>query len=155
MELTLRFVTTLATTVPTFFIRLKPTSSIAKPACMNITRQAAAITQTVSAATPAAWEAVGSSASTSTGTSAATTAKAAAMANTGLRLESSFHTSAAAPGPLCGLRRYPVPGKDLHLQWLPPADGSGSTLGLPATGSKRVLVTNRLGSPRAHHTREP
>src|SRR3984893_5553769 len=32
IELTLRFVTTLATTVPTFFIRLKPTSSIDKPA---------------------------------------------------------------------------------------------------------------------------
>ena len=54
MELTLRLVTTLATTVPTFFMRLKPTSSIAKPACMNITRQAATITQTVSAAMPAA-----------------------------------------------------------------------------------------------------
>src|SRR5665213_1039087 len=53
-ELTLRFVTTLATTVPTFFMRLNPTSSMAKPACMNITKQAATIAQTVSAATPAA-----------------------------------------------------------------------------------------------------
>src|SRR3982074_3510655 len=62
MELTLKLVMTLATTVPTFFIRLKPTSSIANPACMNMTKQAATMTQTVSAATPAAWVAVGSSA---------------------------------------------------------------------------------------------
>src|SRR6267378_4954425 len=62
IELTLRLVMTLATTVPTFFIRLKPTSSMAKPACMNMTKQAATMTHTVSAATPAAWVAVGSSA---------------------------------------------------------------------------------------------
>src|SRR6266550_6283423 len=62
---------TFATTVPTFFIRLKPTSSIAKPACMNMTKQAATMTHTVSAATPAAWVAVGSSAArTENGTSA-------------------------------------------------------------------------------------
>src|ERR1700682_2114129 len=73
MELTLKLVMTLATTVPTFFIRLKPTSSIANPACMNMTKQAATITQTVSAATPAAWVAVGSS---------------AARAATGVRAES-------------------------------------------------------------------
>src|SRR5438309_9852407 len=59
IELTLRLVTTLATTVPTFFMRLKPTSSIAKPACMNMTRQPVTITQTVSAATPAAWVEIG------------------------------------------------------------------------------------------------
>src|SRR6266480_1584358 len=66
IELTLRLVTTLATTVPTFFIRLNPTSSIAKPACMNITKHAATMIQTVSAATPAAWVAVGSSAARAT-----------------------------------------------------------------------------------------
>src|SRR5215472_1353688 len=57
-----KLVMTFATTVPTFFIRLKPTSSIAKPACMNITNTAATTTQTVSAPTPAACFAVGSSA---------------------------------------------------------------------------------------------
>src|ERR687893_2507559 len=40
----------LATTLPTFFIREKPTSSIANPACMNNTSTAATITQTVSSA---------------------------------------------------------------------------------------------------------
>src|SRR5215217_8064646 len=40
----------LATTLPTFFIREKPTSSIAKPACMKSTRKAATITQIVSTA---------------------------------------------------------------------------------------------------------
>src|SRR5215212_7260835 len=39
-----------ATTLPTFFIREKPTSSIANPACMNNTRQAAMITHIVSIA---------------------------------------------------------------------------------------------------------
>jgi len=43
-----------STTVPTFFMRPKPTSSIANPACMNITKQAATTTHTVSAPTPAA-----------------------------------------------------------------------------------------------------
>src|SRR5947209_13315134 len=71
IELTLRLVTTLATTVPTFFIRLKPTSSIANPACMNITRQPVTMTQAVSAATPAAWVAVLSSAITAAGSRAA------------------------------------------------------------------------------------
>src|SRR6266851_506810 len=85
IELTLRLVTTLATTVPTFFIRLKPTSSIANPACMNITRQPVTITQTVSAATPAAWVAVGSSAATARGTSAPRRANPAAIMSTGLR----------------------------------------------------------------------
>src|SRR5881397_4046039 len=74
MELTLRLVRTLATTVPTFFMRLKPTSSMAKPACMNMTKQAATTTQTVSAATPA-WPAVGSSAArAATGVRAASSA---------------------------------------------------------------------------------
>ncbi len=50
--------TTLATTVPTFFMRLNPTSSMAKPACMNITNTAATTTHTVSAPTPAAMVAV-------------------------------------------------------------------------------------------------
>src|SRR3981081_2562220 len=62
MELTLRLVTTLATTVPTFFIRLKPTSSMAKPACINMTKQAATRNHTVPHATPAAVGAGGSSA---------------------------------------------------------------------------------------------
>src|SRR5437867_5762747 len=75
MELTLRLVRTLATTVPTFFIRLKPTSSMANPACLHVTIQAAPTTQTVSAATPAAWPAVGSSAArTATGVRAASSA---------------------------------------------------------------------------------
>jgi len=51
-------VSTLATTVPTFFMRLKPTSSMAKPACMNITRIAATTTHTVSAPTAADWATV-------------------------------------------------------------------------------------------------
>src|SRR3982074_362678 len=75
IELTLRLVMTLATTVPTFFIRLKPTSSIANPACMNMTKQAATITHTASAATPAAWVAVGSG--------------SAAKPETGMRADSS------------------------------------------------------------------
>src|SRR3989440_12813712 len=58
IEATLKFVITLATIVPTFFMRLKPTSSIAKPACMNMTKTAATTTQTVSAPTPAACVAV-------------------------------------------------------------------------------------------------
>src|SRR5215204_6370858 len=39
-----------ATTLPTFFIREKPTSNIANPACMKRTRHAVMITQTVSIA---------------------------------------------------------------------------------------------------------
>ena len=87
---------TLATTVPTFFIRLKPTSSIAKPACMNMTKQAATITQTVSAATPAAEVAVVSSARTAIGTTAASRAIAAEMPNTYRRLVSAFRNSLTA-----------------------------------------------------------
>src|SRR5258708_15053796 len=86
----LMLTTTLATTVPTFFMRLKPTSSIAKPACMNITRQPVTITQTVSAATPAAWVAVGSSAATAMGMSAPRSAKPAAIMSTGLRFLSAI-----------------------------------------------------------------
>ena len=52
------FTTIFATTVPTFFMRAKPTSSMAKPACMNSTKHAATTTHTVSAAIPAAWPAV-------------------------------------------------------------------------------------------------
>src|SRR5947209_18216415 len=85
IELTLRLVTTLATTVPTFFMRLKPTSSIANPACMNITKQPVTITQTVSAATPAACVAVWSSASTAMGMMAARRANPPAITSTGLR----------------------------------------------------------------------
>ena len=48
----------LATTVPTFFMREKPTSSMAKPACMKRTSIPARITQTVSTATPALWAVV-------------------------------------------------------------------------------------------------
>src|ERR687884_465 len=61
MEAVLKLVITLATTVPTFFMRLNPTSSMAKPACMNMTRTAATTTQTVSAPTPTAMDAVLSS----------------------------------------------------------------------------------------------
>jgi len=87
---------TFATTVPTFFMRLKPTSSIAKPACMNITKHAATMTQTVSAATPAAEVAVVSSARTAIGANAASKAIAAAMPNTRRRLMSAFRNSIAA-----------------------------------------------------------
>jgi hypothetical protein len=45
-----RFTRIFATTLPTFFIREKPTSSIANPACMKRTRQAATITHIVSIA---------------------------------------------------------------------------------------------------------
>src|SRR5215212_8381297 len=45
-----RLTSILATTLPTFFIREKPTSSIANPACMKSTRTAATITHTVSMA---------------------------------------------------------------------------------------------------------
>ena len=37
---------------PTFFMRVRPASRNAKPACMNITRTAATMTQTVLAAIP-------------------------------------------------------------------------------------------------------
>src|SRR5438445_5268329 len=93
MELTLRLVTTFATTVPTFFMRLNPTSSIANPACMNMTRQAATITQTVSAATPAACVAVVSSARTAIGMSPASTATPAEIPSTRLRRMSAFQKS--------------------------------------------------------------
>src|SRR5436305_7791022 len=97
IELTLRFVMTLATTVPTFFIRLNPTSSIAKPACMNITRQAVTTTQTVSAATPAAWVAVPSSASTVAGAIAASAAAASANRDVVLGLRK-LHLRDERPG---------------------------------------------------------
>src|SRR3981081_3741293 len=91
MELTLKLVMTLATTVPTFFIRLKPTSSIANPACMNMTKQAATITQTVSAATPAAWVAAGSSAArAATGVKAESTAIPEARPSSFERLAKAF-----------------------------------------------------------------
>jgi len=81
---------------------------------MNMTKQAATITQTVSAATPAACVAVGSSASTRTGTTAAMAAKPAAIASTGLRFPSAFQTSVAAPmRPPCALRSILNPDKDL------------------------------------------
>src|SRR5579864_8408325 len=98
IELTLRLVTTFATTVPTFFMRLNPTSSIAKPACMNITKHAATITQTVSAATPAACVAVLSSASTAAGMSAARTATPAETNSARLRFASEFLSSDAGLG---------------------------------------------------------
>src|ERR687886_1684704 len=44
-----------ATTLPTFFMREKPTSSIANPACMNSTSIAATITHMVSTATAISW----------------------------------------------------------------------------------------------------
>src|SRR5215831_5064070 len=74
-----KLVMTLATMVPTFFIRLKPTSSMAKPACMNITKTAATITHTVSAPTPAARVAVWSSARTGRGSTANSAATASAL----------------------------------------------------------------------------
>jgi hypothetical protein len=62
---------------------------MAKPACMNITKQAATITQTVSAATPAAEVAVVSSAAKAeTGTRAASKASAGATTTAIERQES-------------------------------------------------------------------
>src|SRR5712692_9648860 len=61
MAETLKLVSTLATTVPTFFMREKPTSSMANPGCMNMTSTAATITQTVSAPTAAGVFSAGSS----------------------------------------------------------------------------------------------
>src|SRR5665213_654207 len=52
-ELMLRLTMTLATTVPTFFMRVKPTSSMAKPACMNRTSSAA--TQAAGVAADTVW----------------------------------------------------------------------------------------------------
>src|SRR5438874_13499292 len=77
-------------------MRLKPTSSIAKPACMNMTKHAATMTQTVSAATPAAEVAVVSSARTAIGTTAASRAIAAEMLNTNRLLMSAFRNSLTA-----------------------------------------------------------
>ncbi len=82
-------------------MRLKPTSSIAKPACMNMTKQAAVMTQTVSAATPAAWVAVGSSARTAIGSKAPTPATPAAMVSTHLRFLSALPNNVATPASGC------------------------------------------------------
>src|SRR5258706_1756051 len=106
MELTLRLVTTLATTVPTLFMRLKPASSIAKPACMNITRQPVTITQTVSAATPAACVAVRSSAMTAIGTNVAATVTAAASRRISCRFIKACWNAFE------GLRKVPSRGGD-------------------------------------------
>src|SRR3954452_15922018 len=76
-----KFVRIFAITVPAFFPREKPISRNAKPACMNITRQAATMTQvelmpTLSASLPGG---VNVSASAELGTtSAASTARALA-----------------------------------------------------------------------------
>src|SRR5438132_3034013 len=134
IELTLRLVMTFATTVPTFFMRLKPTSSIAKPACMNITKQAATMTQTVSAATPAAEVAVVSSARTAIGTNAASKAIAAAMPNTRRRLMRAFRNSIAA-------------GKDATSVVFPPALRAaapldGLSVGAPGGSQKQADLTN-------------
>src|SRR2546428_3017804 len=61
-----------------------------KPACMNITSQPVTITQTVSAATPAACVAVLSSAATARGITPARNAKPAAIKNNGLRFDSAI-----------------------------------------------------------------
>src|SRR5919108_3733637 len=129
---------TLATTVPTFFIRLNPTSSMAKPACMNITKQAATITQTVSAATPAACVAVVSSASTAIGTSAASRATAPEIPITRRRRANAVRKSLAN-------------GNDVTSVFLPGAATSQCrlvrlSLRSVGGGQKRVDSTNRLGS---------
>src|SRR5487761_1413466 len=79
IELMLRLTMILATTVPTFFMRVKPTSSMAKPACMNSTSSAATTTQMVSAATPAACVAVASAACAESGIVASAAAPAPAI----------------------------------------------------------------------------
>ncbi len=133
---------TFATTVPTFFMRLKPTSSIAKPACMNITKQAATITHTVSAATPAACVAVVSSARAAIGISAASKATVADMASTRRRRMSDFHDSTGS-------------GKYVTSRVLPGANGrsaDGLSLGAVPGGQKRVASTNWRPRPRAVRT---
>src|SRR5256885_2984863 len=135
---------TFATTVPTFFMRLKPTSSIAKPACMNMTKHAATITQTVSAATPAADVAVVSSASTAIGTTAASKAIAAELPNTYRRLIRAFRNSIAA-------------GKDATSVVLTPGRRAAAPLDGPSVGAtgqsqKRADSTNWAASLRGFRT---
>src|SRR6266849_8503825 len=141
IELTLRLVTTLATTVPTFFMRLKPTSSIAKPACMNITRQPVTMTQTVSAATPAAWVAVWSSAATAMGISPANRAKPAAIKNNGLRFDSAI------------LRSELGIDKNVTSMWF--GHRLVVRLWVRRPRSKRVHLTKGPGAPRALRTTGP
>ena len=146
MELTLRLVTTLATTVPTFFMRLNPTSSIANPACMNMTRQAATITQTVSAATPAACVAVGSSASTASGMSAARSATPAEIASTRRRRMSAFQKSMGTGNDVTSVSS---PWRQ-WARWL-------MSLSLWTAGwlKKRAEGTNCSARPCASYTRAP
>src|SRR6266851_715753 len=138
IELTLKLVTTLATTVPTFFMRLKPTSSIAKPACMNITRQPVTMTQTVSAATPAAWVAVLSSAATARGITPAMNAKPAAIKNNGLRFDSAI------------LRSELGIDKNVTSMWF--GHRLVVRLWVRRPRSKRVLLTKGPAAPRALST---
>src|SRR5437879_11302157 len=141
IELTLRLVTTLATTVPTFFMRLKPTSSIAKPACMNITRQPVTITQTVSAATPAACVAVLSSAATARGITPARNAKPAAIKNNGLRFDSAI------------LRSELGIDKNVTSVWF--GHRLVVRLWVRRPRSKRVLLTKTTAVARAFRTTGP
>src|SRR3984893_221908 len=152
IELTLRLVTTLATTVPTFFIRLNPTSSMAKPACMNSTKQAAPITQTVSAAPPAACVAVRSSARTTAGSSAAIKPIVAAIASTGLRLVSALHISLAVSLPPPCTLRYLNPDNDGTSHAYPAGMPFVDTVGDAVTGSKRVLWPKTLVASRVQRT---
>src|SRR6266516_730174 len=136
MELTLRLVMTLATTVPTFFMRLKPTSSIAKPACMKRTKQPATITQTVSAATAAAEVAVVSSARAVTGARAASAAPRPDKRSKRRRRNSAFMSSTST-------------GKDVTSGLMRPAYGR------PAAGKN--VWHKRIGrsEPRTDRTRKP
>src|SRR5215217_672734 len=91
------FARILATTLPTFFIREKPTSNIANPACINKTNIAATITQMVSTATAISWV-VASSFATGVSTANAAAGNATISSNTviinraNLRKRSSFGT---------------------------------------------------------------
>src|SRR5215211_1888280 len=79
-----RLTSILATTLPTFFIREKPTSSIANPACMKRTRHAVTITHTVSIASERSAVEGPSCANASPG-SASTNNKTAVDSNASLR----------------------------------------------------------------------
>src|SRR5918998_2319053 len=79
-----RLIRIFATTLPTFFIREKPTSSIANPACMNSTRQAATMTHTVSIASERS-ATVGPSCASARAGSASTSSRMVVVNNTSLR----------------------------------------------------------------------
>src|ERR671916_963428 len=79
-----RLIRIFATTLPTFFILEKPTSSMANPACMKSTRQAATMTHTVSIASERS-ATVGPSCASARAGSASTSSRMVVVNNTSLR----------------------------------------------------------------------